>query len=1201
MLVGQERVGKTSLMNYLLGQKFNRSASITDGVDTTKVCQVPINRAAAIWHEQRISKEERSRLMKDEYLQAMQSTMAQTLLNTDQNDLDSPQRREISKTNTTYESTDTTDSESKKEVKEPISEDSPVQNSSDKTTRDVKEIPEQMMKGLERELKRKQQKIKKKQDEEPALEFQFWDFAGQHVYYNTHQVFLNKRAIFVLVFDASKDLKEISEVAQVNFDQTVQVVSRFHDFTGLEFIDFWLQSVYTYAADRVSDIYMQNMLSSDEDSGAVPKAGDTKLLSYKSPPILIVGTHRGKTSKQAKEEEESIRAQIFSVIKGKPYEEHIVRRIHFVENNPKLRGKDGEKSIDALRKHMAEIALKEPYMGEEIPIRWLQFEGDLAKMAAEKTHYISLTQAREIASKNGITDVTAVLQFLHDLGAVIYFGAGEDTRASQSPLKDFIILDSQWLVDVFRTIITVRPDESQWSTFCSSWRLLGDKGILKESLIEHVWKEYLHLKANLLALMEKFDLLCPRFGNDDGENQDEMTYYVPACLRPPLSQEEKTCSNASYGTFYFNFFEYLPDGVFNYVMIYVARWSQQKSGTPPKLFHRLGRFTIGGKNNRHTFLVQMLASRPACIKVLLRRKQARGDNDSEVSPSPEICEEVLHFLQETLDLLREKWVGGLRFELSVACAGCRDNEKSLHLMKFRDNWDEEVYCEFTDDHIQMSEYRGILQETKSATKPAPYMLTDADIADIIQQLGPDDLQKLYIALGLSSQQVQKIEGSTETIDVDLRARCVLEFWRGNNQQASHNAILDGLEKCQNREAKEKLETLWNMTAESSNVITDSDFGDVICLLRPDDLQKLYFKLGLTSQQIEKAERSTGSHDVELGAMSVFQSWRKERGQHATHIAILDGLEACENLEAKEVLEEKWNIKAIASISQSDISAEKSVGGVQIGFSQVFLATHKDLGDVVVRKLGVSKDTLTEAKRVLHTITSPFLLRVLGTIDSEYPSIVMELAKYGNLSSFLQHMANPLALPRRFRMIADIIQGMDYLHTMSLPVVHQNLNCTNILVCEGFQAKVGDYDVAVVCRSQKKKCVTHMPPEALTETATEPVQSLDVYSFGIALYEILSNGQDPWSQTTTSADEVVLGTWIKNGHRPSLDDIPKDIPKSLVDLMKKCWSMEPTERPTFQELHNNVVPIYKAMYERDITEADKVIVDSLNQQTPKSTN
>ena len=35
-----------------------------------------------------------------------------------------------------------------------------------------------------------------------------------------------------------------------------------------------------------------------------------------------------------------IKAQIFSLIKGKPYEEHVVRRIHFVENYPKHQRKE---------------------------------------------------------------------------------------------------------------------------------------------------------------------------------------------------------------------------------------------------------------------------------------------------------------------------------------------------------------------------------------------------------------------------------------------------------------------------------------------------------------------------------------------------------------------------------------------------------------------------------------------------------------------------------------------------------------------------------------------------------------------------------------------------------------------------------------------------------------------------------------------
>ena len=50
------------------------------------------------------------------------------------------------------------------------------------------------------------------------------------------------------------------------------------------------------------------------------------------------------------------------------------------------------------------------------------------------------------------------------------------------------------------------------------------------------------------------------FSHLDAKN--EMTYYVPACLRPPPEGQEGhdkgICSDASDGTFYFNFFDYLP-------------------------------------------------------------------------------------------------------------------------------------------------------------------------------------------------------------------------------------------------------------------------------------------------------------------------------------------------------------------------------------------------------------------------------------------------------------------------------------------------------------------------------------------------------------------------------------------------------------------------------------------------------------------
>ena len=57
--------------------------------------------------------------------------------------------------------------------------------------------------------------------EESSLEVCLWDFAGQEVYYNTHQFFLSSRAVYLVVYDYS------------NFSS-----SR---------VEYWLQSIITYA------------------------------------------------------------------------------------------------------------------------------------------------------------------------------------------------------------------------------------------------------------------------------------------------------------------------------------------------------------------------------------------------------------------------------------------------------------------------------------------------------------------------------------------------------------------------------------------------------------------------------------------------------------------------------------------------------------------------------------------------------------------------------------------------------------------------------------------------------------------------------------------------------------------------------------------------------------------------------------------
>ena len=172
-----------------------------------------------------------------------------------------------------------------------------------------------------------------------------------------------------------------------------------------------------------------------------------------------------------------------------------------------------------------------PHVNEVVPIKWLRYENVL-RVLKEKDHkFISLSTAKKIASKFcniNDSEVQTVLTFLHDLRILIHF-------VDDSPeLSELVILDIQWLIDVFKNVITVRayPVERD---FAPLWEELEKKRILKESLLKHVWNSLVPQREtheSLIAIMEKFSLMCPWPSSDDLCNKQ---YLVPSMLQtlPP--------------------------------------------------------------------------------------------------------------------------------------------------------------------------------------------------------------------------------------------------------------------------------------------------------------------------------------------------------------------------------------------------------------------------------------------------------------------------------------------------------------------------------------------------------------------------------------------------------------------------------------------------------------------------------------------
>ncbi|XP_072044888.1 NLR family CARD domain-containing protein 4-like [Amphiura filiformis] len=99
--------------------------------------------------------------------------------------------------------------------------------------------------------------------------------------------------------------------------------------------------------------------------------------------------------------------------------------------------------------------------------------------------------------------------------------------------------------------------------------------------------------------------------------------------------------------------------------------------------------------------------------------------------------------------------------------------------------------------------------------------------------------------------------------------------------------------------------------QEEHIASERDLDDVIELLDPTDLQKLFDALNIEYRYLKRAKKGAATDDADQRVKAVFRQWRKNLGHEATRQAILDALLRCGNTLAKDTLEEKWgNVEQI---------------------------------------------------------------------------------------------------------------------------------------------------------------------------------------------------------------------------------------------------------------------------------------------------
>lgn len=232
------------------------------------------------------------------------------------------------------------------------------------------------------------------------------------------------------------------------------------------------------------------------------------------------------------------------------------------------------------------------------------------------------------------------------------------------------------------------------------------------------------------------------------------------------------------------------------------------------------------------------------------------------------------------------------------------------------------------------------------------------------------------------------------------------------------------------------------------------------------------------------------------------------------------------------------------------------------------------------------EPLSSEISTLLSLSHPNILQYLcGFCDEEKREcfLVMEMMNK-DLSTYMKENCGPrrrvlFSLPLVVDLMLQIARAMEYLH--SLKIYHGELNPSNIFLklrnsTGYFQAKIAGFGLSSIndnVTSQNSSTQNSVnpfiwyAPEVLAEkeqpgstSSSKYTEKADVYSFGMLCFELLT-GKVPFEDGHLQGDKMSRN--IRAGERP-LFPHPSP-PKYLVNLTKKCWQTNPSQRLSFSSI------------------------------------
>ncbi|XP_018427552.1 PREDICTED: mitogen-activated protein kinase kinase kinase 7 isoform X1 [Nanorana parkeri] len=250
------------------------------------------------------------------------------------------------------------------------------------------------------------------------------------------------------------------------------------------------------------------------------------------------------------------------------------------------------------------------------------------------------------------------------------------------------------------------------------------------------------------------------------------------------------------------------------------------------------------------------------------------------------------------------------------------------------------------------------------------------------------------------------------------------------------------------------------------------------------------------------------------------------------------------------------------IDYKEIEVEEVVGRGTFGVVCKAKWRGKDVAIKQIESESERKAFIVELRQ-LSRVNHPNIVKLYGACLNPV-CLVMEYAEGGSLYNVL-HGAEPLPFYTAAHAMSWCLQcsqGVAYLHNMKpKALIHRDLKPPNLLlVAGGTVLKICDFGTACDIQTHmtnNKGSAAWMAPEVFE--GSNYSEKCDVFSWGIILWEVITR-RKPFDEIGGPAFRIMWA--VHNGTRPPLI---KNLPKPIESLMTRCWSKDPSQRPSMEEI------------------------------------